>query len=222
MLLACQPLMAAPPDYAQVQALTETLPFPASFGAHPDFKTEWWYATGWINTADGKPLGYQVTFFRSATAHDRADPSKFAPKQLIIGHAALSDPANGKLLHDQRSAREGFDLAYAKVGDTDVKLDDWRMHREADGSYRIQVDAPGFALDLKLAPTQSVLLQGEQGYSRKGPQVAQSSYYYSEPQLRTSGTVKRGGLATTVSGASWLDHEWSSQALDPAATGWDW
>src|SRR5471032_208036 len=116
MLLACQPLMAAPPDYAQVQALTETLPFPASFGAHPDFKTEWWYATGWINTADGKPLGYQVTFFRSATAHDRADPSKFAPKQLIIGHAALSDPANGKLLHDQRSAREGFGLAYAKVG----------------------------------------------------------------------------------------------------------
>jgi predicted secreted hydrolase len=218
------PAHAAPPPYTPVMPLPSgaALPFPASYGAHPDFKTEWWYVTGWLNTPDGKPLGFQVTFFRSASAHDRANPSQFAPKQLIIGHAALSDPANGKLLHDQRSAREGFGLAYAKVGDTDVKLDDWRMTRNADGSYRIRVDAPGFALDLALAPSQPVLLEGEQGYSRKGPQPAQSSYYYSEPQLKTSGTVSRGGKAVAVTGASWLDHEWSSQVLDANATGWDW
>lgn len=215
---------AAPPAFAPVTPLAAgtALPFPASYGAHPDFKTEWWYVTGWLNTADGKPLGFQVTFFRSATAHDRADPSRFAPKQLIIGHAALSDPANGKLLHDQRSAREGFGLAYAKVGDTDVKLDDWHMSRNPDGSYRIRVEAPNFALDLALAPSQPLLLEGDNGYSRKGPQPAQSSYYYSEPQLKTSGSVTRAGKIVAVSGASWLDHEWSSQALDPAASGWDW
>src|SRR5476649_995008 len=110
--------------------------------------------------------------------HDRADPSKFAPKQLIIGHAALSDPANGKLLHDQRSAREGFGLAYAKVGDTDVKLDDWSMTRAADGSYLVKVNAPGFTLDLRLAPSEPLLLQGERGYSRKGPNPEQASFYY--------------------------------------------
>ncbi len=215
---------AVPPTFAPVTPLAAgtALPFPASYGAHPDFKTEWWYVTGWLNTADGKPLGFQVTFFRSATAHDRADPSRFAPKQLIIGHAALSDPANGKLLHDQRSAREGFGLAYAKVGDTDVKLDDWHMSRNPDGSYRIRVEAPNFALDLALAPSQPLLLEGDNGYSRKGPQPAQSSYYYSEPQLKTSGSVTRAGKIVAVSGASWLDHEWSSQALDPAASGWDW
>ena len=67
-----------------------------------------------------------------------ANPSRFAPKQLIIAHAALSDPAIGKLLHDQKSAREGFGLAYTKEGNTDVKLDDWHMVREENGRYRDQ------------------------------------------------------------------------------------
>ena len=226
MLLCGLSSRAAAPGYSPVAPLPAgtSLRFPADYGAHPDYKTEWWYVTGWLNTSDGKPLGFQVTFFRSGTGHDRANPSKFAPKQLIIGHAAVSDPANGKLLHDQRSARQGFDIAYAKVGDTDVKLEDWHMTRNPDGSYAIRVDAASFALNLKLTPSQPVLLQGERGYSRKGPRPEQASYYYSEPQLTTTGTITRGGKAATVTGASWLDHEWSSQILggDSAAVGWDW
>jgi predicted secreted hydrolase len=223
-VMLAAPVHAAAPEFKPVTPLAKgaALRFPADFGAHPEYKTEWWYVTGWLNTADNKPLGFQVTFFRSATGHDRANPSQFAPKQLIVGHAALSDPANGKLLHDQRSAREGFGLSYAKVGNTDVKLEDWRMTRAADGSYQVHLDAASFKLELKLTPSQPVLLEGEQGYSRKGPQPLQSSYYYSEPQLTTSGTVTRAGKATAVTGASWLDHEWSSQALDPDASGWDW
>jgi predicted secreted hydrolase len=212
------------PQFAAVTPLAPgaTLRFPFDYGAHPEFKTEWWYVTGWIATGDGKQLGYQVTFFRSATEHDRANPSQFAPKQLIIGHAALSDPANGQLLHDQRSAREGLGLAYARVGDTDVKLEDWRMARQPDGSYAIRVDAAGFTLNLALTPAQAPLLQGAGGYSRKGPRPLQASYYYSEPQLTTTGTVTQAGKTTAVTGASWLDHEWSSQVLDADATGWDW
>lgn len=224
-LLWLQLAWAAPPSFAPVQPLPpgKTLTLPQDFGAHPDYRTEWWYATGWLTTADGKPLGFQVTFFRSATEHDRANPSAFAPKQLIIGHAALSDPAVGKLLHDQRSARAGFGLAYARVGDTDVKLDDWRMQRGADGSYDVTVAAREFTLQLRLKPTQAVLLQGDGGYSRKGPRPAQASYYYSQPQLQTSGFVTRGaGKREPVSGTTWLDHEWSSQVLDAEASGWNW
>ena len=226
MLLCGLSSQATAPGFTAVTPLPAgaALRFPADYGAHPDYKTEWWYVTGWLKTGDGKPLGFQVTFFRSATEHDRANPSKFAPRQLIIGHAAVSDPANGKLLHDQRSAREGFDIAYAKVGDADVKLDDWRMTRTADGGYTIHVDGASFALNLKLAPSQPVLPQGDRGYSRKGPRPEQASYYYSEPQLTTTGTVTRGGKAVAVTGASWLDHEWSSQILggDWSAVGWDW
>lgn len=212
---------AAPPQLAQVVP-NKPLSFPRDFGAHPDFRTEWWYATGWLELPDGKPLGFQVTFFRSATDHDPANPSKFAPKQLIIAHAALSDPNVGKLLHDQRSAREGFGLAYARQGDTDVKLDDWRLVRQSDGQYQAEIPGRDFTLRLTLAPTQKPMLQGENGYSRKGPKPEQASYYYSEPHLRVSGSVLRDGKNLAVTGTAWLDHEWSTSVLDKDAAGWDW
>ena len=214
--------IAAAPAFAPVEP-GRALVFPHDTGAHPDFKTEWWYVTGWLKGANGKPLGFQVTFFRSATGVGKDNPSAFAPRQLIIGHAALSDPARGKLVHDQRSAREGFGLAYSKVGGTDIALDGWRMRRSADGKYKVSIDSPELKLELTLAPSQPVLLQGDAGYSRKGKDPANASYYYSEPQLKVSGVAGHGKEpAGKVEGTAWLDHEWSSQALDPNAAGWDW
>jgi predicted secreted hydrolase len=221
-LLLAQSCQAAAPVYAPVlpgRALT----FPTDYGAHPEFKTEWWYVTGWLKTADGKPLGFQVTFFRSRTGTDDANPSAFAPKQLIMAHAALSDPALGHLVHDQRSAREGFDLVYAKSRITDLKLDDWRMRRGDDGVYTVSIKSPELTLELRLAPSGPVLPQGDRGYSVKGPKPENASYYYSEPQLKVTGLAGRANAAPAqVTGTAWLDHEWSSQALDPDAAGWDW
>jgi predicted secreted hydrolase len=229
--------LAAPPPFAPVLP-DQPLVFPRDFGAHPQFRTEWWYATGWLQTPDGKPLGFQLTFFRSATGQDAANPSRFAPKQLIIAHAALSDPAIGHLLHAQKSAREGFGLAYAKSGNTDIRLDDWSLLRTADGHYTAKLHSTEFTLDLRLMPTQAPMLQGQHGYSQKGPRPQQASYYYSEPQLQVSGSVSRnvsgnearnssstlgrGGKPVAVSGSAWLDHEWSSSVLDENASGWDW
>lgn len=221
LLLLAQFSNAAPPEFAQVTP-NRALNFPADFGSHPNFRTEWWYATGWLETSDKKPLGFQITFFRSATSVDAANPSQFAPKQLIIAHAALSDPALGKLLYDQKSAREGFGLVYAKLGNTDVKLDDWRIKHAANGQYQVSVKARDFALNLLLTPTQPPMLQGNHGFSRKGPKPEQASYYYSEPQLRVAGSITRSGKPTSVTGSAWLDHEWSTSVLDANAVGWDW
>jgi predicted secreted hydrolase len=221
-LFAAQFAHAGPPAFAPVTP-GRPLDFPSDFGAHPAFRTEWWYVTGWLRTPDGKPLGFQVTFFRSRTGVDLANPSAFAPRQLIIGHAALSDPAVGRLLHDERSAREGFGLAWARQRDTDIKLDDWRMVRARDGSYQVTVRAHDLSFDLKLVPAQPVLPQGQGGFSQKGPSPRNASYYYSQPQLKVSGTVARPGTAPArVDGDAWLDHEWSSEALQPDAAGWDW
>lgn len=220
-LFSAAPALAGPPVFSSVVP-GKSLNFPRDFGAHPDFRTEWWYATGWLQTPDGKPIGFQVTFFRSATEHDANNPSRFAPKQLIVAHAALSDPALGKLVHDQKIARAGFGLAQASEATTNLKLHQWTMRREADGRYQIAIPARDFTLSLTLKPTQPVLLQGEQGYSRKGPEAGEASYYYSEPQLTVSGQITRKGKAMTVNGNAWLDHEWSSTVLDPRAVGWDW
>lgn len=220
-MLLCQAVEGAPPQFSQVKPNT-SLVFPRDTGAHPGYRTEWWYVTGWLDTPEHKPLGFQVTFFRSATTHDASNPSRFAPKQLIIAHAALSDPTVGKLQHAQRSAREGFGLAYARVGNTDVKLDNWQLARGADGRYEAQVEAPEYSLHLSLQPMQAVLLEGEQGFSQKGPHIEQASYYYSEPHLQVNGKLTRQGKVQQVSGTAWLDHEWSSQVLDAEASGWDW
>jgi predicted secreted hydrolase len=217
---AAVPLAArADVDYPVVTP--RPLVFPRDHGAHPDYRIEWWYLTGWLDTTP-QPLGVQVTFFRTRTGIDPAHPSRFAAQQLIIAHAAIADSAHGSLLKDERIARAGFGLAEAAASDTDLRLDRWRFLRGADGTYTCSMPGRGFALEFTAAPTQPLLLQGEDGFSRKGPQPAQASYYYSQPQLRLQAKVDRNGTARTATGVGWLDHEWSSTLLDPDAAGWDW
>ena len=199
-----------------------SLVFPRDHGAHPDFRTEWWYFTGWLEGPEGKPLGFQITFFRSRPAADPNNQSAFAPKQIVFAHAALSDPGTGKLIHDQRMARAGFGIAGAAIPDADVVLLDWSLQRHAGGGFRARTPSRAFSLDLALRPTQPVMVNGDRGYSRKGPQPEQASYYYSVPQLAVTGTIVRGGTRVPVTGRAWLDREWSSTLLDPRAVGWDW
>ena len=201
------------------------LAFPRDEGSHPDFRIEWWYVTGQIDDGASKvkaPRGFQVTFFRVRTGLGADNPSNFAPRQVLFAHAALADPADGKLRHAQRSARTGFDLAYMREGQLDVKLDDWSIREVAPGRYVTAVRGDDFAFELTLASTQPPLLQGERGFSRKGPDPRAASYYYSLPQLAVSGEVEIGGVTRTVSGQAWFDHEWSSDYVDEGALGWDW
>ncbi|HET7096738.1 MAG TPA: lipocalin-like domain-containing protein, partial [Casimicrobiaceae bacterium] len=147
--------------------------------------------------------------------------SAFAPRQLLFAHAALADPRRGRLLHDQRAAREGFELAGADEGTTRVWINDWSLALAGD-AFVARIVAREFTFDLRFTPTQSLLLQGDAGFSRKGPAAAQASYYYSAPQLAVTGTIAVGGTSTDVTGTAWLDHEWSSEYLAAEAAGWDW
>lgn len=213
---------AATPTAYPVVTPGRTFAFPADHGAHPDYRTEWWYVTGMVKDSADKPLGFQVTFFRTRPSIDTANRSAFAAKQVLFAHVALSDPATGRILHDQRAARAGFGLAGAKLGNTDVSIRDWRLARFADGRFATRITAKGFTLDLTFVPTQPPLLQGQRGYSRKGPNPGEASYYYSLPQMRVSGRISRGKKIQRVGGKAWLDREWSSNYLNPAAVGWDW
>lgn len=198
-----------------------TIRFPADEGSHPEFRTEWWYITGWLTDDHGVQRGFQVTFFRSRLGLDEDNPSRFTAKQLLFAHAAISDPSRGKLMHAERSARAGFGLAEASEGRLAVHIDDWFLRQE-EGVYRSVIAAERFAIDLTFRAEQPPLLQGENGYSQKGPDPKSASYYYSLPHLRASGEVHIEGRRHEVTGIAWFDHEWSSQLLDEAAVGWDW
>ncbi len=194
---------------------------PRDEGAHPDHRIEWWYVTGWLDGEGGEPLGFQVTFFRVRPGFAESNPSRFAPKQILFGHAALAEPKHGRLRHAERSAREGFGLAYAREGRVDVRLDDWTLRQDGD-VYRAVVNGDAFRMELDLKATQEPLLQGDRGFSRKGPAASSASYYYSLPHLAVDGSVTVDGRERRVTGEAWFDHEWSSDILGDQASGWDW
>ena len=225
-LLGSAAAMAMREGSAQGAATALPLAFPRDFGAHPEARIEWWYATGALQAAQMR-YGFQITFFRVATGVAERHPSRFAASQLVFAHAALSDLGQRRLRHDERIARSGFGIAEAAVADTDVLLRDWRFRREGPAERsrylaRMPATGAGFGFDLVLETTQPVLLQGVGGLSRKGPRVEQASRYYSQPQLAVAGTLSLDGVALPVTGRAWLDHEWSDAFLDPDAVGWDW
>ena len=202
------------------------LSFPRNHGSHPELRTEWWYLTGYSDAGTpDKPrlLGYQITFFRSRIDAAQALTSRFAAKQILFAHAALTEVNAQKHWHDQRIARAGFGIAQAAEQTTDVKLHDWTLKRNADGSYTSRITAKDFQFDLQFTPKQPLLLQGSNGLSRKGPDEKQASYYYSQPQLHATGLITHNGKSTQIKqGIAWLDHEWSEEILHPQAQGWDW
>jgi len=205
------------PEVEYERVRPRVLRFPQDHGAHPNFRTEWWYVTGWLD--DGR--GFQLTFFRHRPGVAERSRSAFAARQLVFAHAALSDPARGALLHDQRIARAGMGLAGAEEGGMRIWIGDWRLEAQGD-VYRADLPAEDFRLELELRPTQPVLLQGEEGVSRKGPHPDEASHYYSMPQLEVRGAVTVKKERRAVTGRAWFDHEWSSQYLGSGAAGWDW
>jgi predicted secreted hydrolase len=216
---------------AALRIAPRTLVFPRDHGAHPDVRIEWWYATGWLRddqASERAPaFGFQLTFFRSRTGLATDVASRFAARQLLFAHAALTDLADRRMTHAERIARWTGDANAARAAasqtDTMLHIGDWRLTRTGGGYSAVLDDSPaGFGYELTLGITQALLLQGDAGFSRKGPDPAQASHYYSQPQLAVSGRLRHAGRTRTVRGTAWLDHEWSESLLPEDAVGWDW
>jgi predicted secreted hydrolase len=217
-LLLALPLFGSAARASSVQR-GRVLRFPQDHGAHLPARTEWWYATGWLGSEAAPASGFQVTFFRSRTGLATDNPSRFAARHLLFAHAAITQLApQPRHLHDQRITRwngqRGAALGAASEDDGDVRLGAWWLRREGD-AWRTLIEAREFKLDLVLTRSQPLLLQGDAGFSRKGPEEKQASHYYSEPQLQVRSSAGETGRA-------WLDHEWSDEILHPDAVGWDW
>lgn len=201
--------------------------FPADYGPHPDFQTEWWYYTGNLTSASGRRFGYQLTFFRRALIPppERVErASEWAADQVYMAHFALTDVEEKRHRAFERFSRAAVGLAGAEVPPYRVWVEDWEVAQVADdpGVVRMQASVEGLAIDLRLVDRKGPILQGIEGYSQKGPGSGSASYYYSQPRLETSGTVRIDGDRYVVSGWSWMDHEFSTSALSSEQVGWDW
>ena len=208
------------------------LQFPRDHGAHPEYQIEWWYYTGNLHTDDGKAFGYQLTFFRFALTPQMPERSShFATNQIYMGHFAVTDAAKGEYFCFERRSRGAGGLAGATGNPTyKVWMEDWSATEAEPGVMRLHVAStsdlieakPQIGLSLNLRQTRSPILHGDSGLSQKGPESGNATYYYSLVGLETTGEITINGKTATVSGISWMDHEFGTSFLGEEFVGWDW
>lgn len=199
--------------------------FPKEHAAHPEFRNEWWYITGNLQTETGRGFGYQVTLFRIALSPKSPDnPSTWATNHVWMAHIALTDVEGHKHLHAQRFARGAAGLAGQSSRPFKVWLEDWQILGQVDGEFpwMVQVAHTDFSFKLNLQPEKPSVLQGQQGLSQKSSEAGNASYYYSFTRLATTGSIHYQNQDFQVTGSSWLDREWSTSALGKDQAGWDW
>jgi predicted secreted hydrolase len=166
-----------------------------------------------------------------------AGVSRWRARHAWMAHFAVSDITGRSFHHGERFARDAVGLAGAQAEPFRVWLGPWQAAAPAgsglegagtgvgaDGAFSARlVAAEGdVAIDLVLTQGKRMVLQGEAGLSRKGPEPGNASYYYSYTRMPTAGTVRVGDRSYRVTGTSWLDREWSTSALSPELEGWDW
>lgn len=210
--------------------------FPQDHGPHPGYKTEWWYYTGNLFTKGGRQFGYQFTIFRNQLNPPQGDSDSLAyeknwnANQLYLGHFAISDVQNQDHIFEERFSRGAAGLAGAQSDPYRIWVEDWEIRRmdsngASDKNFPVQIAAAmedGTSINLSVSPQKPLVLQGEQGYDRKGAGTGNASYYLSFTRMQTEGTITINGNQFEVSGSSWMDHEWSTSALDEGQEGWDW
>ncbi|MEM5785670.1 MAG: lipocalin-like domain-containing protein [Syntrophobacteraceae bacterium] len=204
--------------------------FPADHASHPEYRTEWWYYTGNLQSDDGERFGFQLTFFRVGTqpassassVHEKR--SAWRSDQIFAAHAAVTDLSRRRFHSSEKMARGALGLAGAiskEEGGIVVFLSDWRVEIDGD-KHRVFARVPEFTIELELAAAKPPVSHGERGYSRKGESEEEASCYYSITRLHAEGRISAGGREKAVSGNAWMDHEFSSASIGPRVSGWDW
>jgi predicted secreted hydrolase len=142
--------------------------------------------------AGRQPAGFPDDLLRVRTGVGEDSPSAFAPRQLILAHAAIADPRLGRLRHGGALGAGGFRAGRLRAGPTGVWVGDWRFALDGE-RYRAEVHADDFSYALDLRPAGPPLLNGQGGFSAKAADPRHASYYYSRPQLAVSGSVTFDG-----------------------------
>ncbi len=214
-------LGAAEGDYAVANAPRRFV-FPADHGAHPRYRSEWWYVTAVLEDESGAEYGAQFTLFRQALQPQPTGEGPWHTAQAYLAHLAVTDVEAGRHEHATRFARGHPAQAGVAVEPFRAWIEDWQLAEEVSDPWTVRLVAGDDQLGtvLTFEQTQPLVLQGDAGLSHKGPGSA--SYYYSMPRLQTRGTLRIGAREVTVSGLAWLDREWSTSVLGEHLAGWNW
>ncbi len=206
--------------------------FPQDHFSHPEFKTEWWYYSGHLQSQaqDKKPYGYQLTFFRSALRGEtKNQKSKWSIQNLYFAHLALTDESKKKFEYREKISRgslgEAGALTYKKEARPfRVWIEDWSAELKGLGmrEHLLKGGNADFGIELTLVPEKNPVIHGQNGISQKAECEGCASHYYSISRLKTEGKMFLRGKEFPAQGISWMDHEFGSSQLREYQVGWDW
>jgi predicted secreted hydrolase len=200
--------------------------FPKDHASHPDYKTEWWYYTGHLQTTDGKHYGYELTFFRigndAKRMHSNPD-NPWSTDNLYAAHFALSDEQNRQFHYSEKLNRPGLNVAGART-DTYYVWNELWLAEQLGSQMLLRADSTDGKQEIHLLLTaeKPPVIHGQNGVSQKASCVGCASHYYSLTRLKTEGLLLLDGKAYPVTGLSWMDHEFGSNQLAKNQKGWDW
>lgn len=206
-----------------------TFQFPEDHGPHPQYRSEWWYFSGNLSTSGGEQFGYQFTVFRQAIGGGKPETnSGWETNDIYMAHVGLTDAQAGKNYSNERFSRGAAGLAGAKSDLFDIWVNDWSAKGTSLSNcfgclaINIQADTNEYSIQLQLSSAKPIVYHGDRGFSQKGDAAGNASYYYSLTRLETNGVLRVGESEYSVTGLSWMDHEWSTSALGETLRGWDW
>jgi len=209
-----------------------TFSFPQDHFSHPEFKTEWWYYSGHLQsqTQDKRSFGYQLTFFRTGlTRETKNQKSKWSVRDLYFAHLAITDESRGKFEYLEKISRGSLGEAGASSYKTSEKtfriwIEDWSVEGSGPSmqNHSLHAGDKKFRIELMLTPEKNQVIHGKNGVSQKAQGEGYASHYYSIPRLKTEGRIFLQNKEVPVQGISWMDHEFGSSQLREYQVGWDW
>jgi predicted secreted hydrolase len=161
---------------------------PADQAAHKGVTAEWWYTVGHLN-AGGHKYGYEV--------------------QIVSGglvQIALTDVTGGA--YDSEVTLSPAGTFSASTTTLDVRMPKASLSGPIDDMH-LKADLPHGrgTIDFTLSAVGPSLYNNGTGLF---PFLGGTSYYYSLPNLRTTGTLTLDGKVQQVTGTSWLDRQWGN------------
>ena len=209
-----------------------TFSFPQDHFSHPEFKTEWWYYSGHLQSEDRdkKSYGYQLTFFRTGLRREtKNQKSKWSIQNLYFAHLAITDESKKKFEYLEKISRGSLGEAGAlpyKPGEKTFRIwiEDWAIEGKGPAmqDHFVKAGDKEFGIELMLTPEKNPVIHGQNGVSQKAEGEGCASHYYSITRLKAEGKIFLKNMEIPVQGISWMDHEFGSSQLREYQVGWDW
>jgi predicted secreted hydrolase len=209
-----------------------TFSFPQDHFSHPEFKTEWWYYSGHLQSLgnDNRSFGYQLTFFRTGLNRDtKNQKSKWSIQDLYFAHLAITDESKKKFEYLEKISRGSLGEAGAvsyKTGEKTFRvwIENWSVEGKGPTmqDHSLKAGDKNLGIDLMLTPEKNPVIHGQNGISQKAEGEGYASHYYSITRLKTEGRIFLQNKEIPVKGMSWMDHEFGSSQLREYQAGWDW